>query len=95
MTYPGHDTGRAEYELHEEAALLTGIGSRTRSIDGRAGLAMHDWRCYLDYGKVTSGTALRLQANVDRRASLSVGQRASGRRELHIAILPKTALQGR
>ena len=55
---------------------------------------MHDERCYLHYGKVTSETARKLQVTVERRASLSVGQRASGRREVHIPILPRPLCRG-
>ena len=48
---------------------------------------MRDERRYLHYGKVISETARKLQVTMERRASLSVGQRASGRREVHIPIL--------
>ena len=55
---------------------------------------MHDCRCYLHYGKVTSETARKLQVTFEKRASLSVGQRASGRREVHIPILPRPLCRG-
>ena len=55
---------------------------------------MHDKRCYLHYGKVTSETARKLQVTVERRASLAVGQRASGRRELQIPIFPRPPCRG-
>ena len=55
---------------------------------------MHDRRCYLHYEKVTSETARKLQVTVERRASLSVGQSASGRREVHIPILPRPLYRG-
>ena len=45
-------------------------------------------------GKVTSETARKLQVTVERRASLSVGQRTSERREVHIPILPRPLRRG-
>ena len=55
---------------------------------------MHDERRYSHYGKVTSETAQKLQVTVERHASLSVGQRASARREAHIPILPRRLCRG-
>ena len=55
---------------------------------------MHDERCYLHYGKVTSEIARKLQMTIKRRASLSLGERASGRRVVHIRILTKPLCRG-
>ena len=50
---------------------------------------MHDERYYLHYGEVTWETARKQQVTGEKRASLSVGQITSGRREVHIPIFPR------
>ena len=48
----------------------------------------------MHYGTVTSETARKLQVTLERRASLSVGQRASSRWEVHTPILPRPLCRG-
>ena len=85
--------GQQSIDVHDEALLLTGCGTRTR----RLSTDVHDYRCCLHYGKVTSETARKVQMTVEGCASLSVGQRASGGRDVSIPILPRprVAIWGR